>query len=114
MNNIVTRGFGNDSTIITRGFGDKVLRAVKEAARLVKGSAAEARDQFRRTFVTVRAALVEVNDRQFNRIKGADKGYIDKTDMAVKAKFTFSSVYKGLKEIFIRALGVSSKRHRSD
>ncbi len=114
MNNIVTRGFGNDSTIITRGFGDKVVRAVKEAARIVRGASGEARDQIKRTFVTVRAALIEVNDKQFNRVKGADKGYIGKTDMVVRAKFTFSSVYKGLKEIFIRALGVSSKRHRSD
>ena len=114
MNAIVTRGMGSNSRLITRGYGLGIAALVKDVVKAVKGSAREAKEQVEKTLVVIRAALVEVNDKEINAVKGAVKGIIEPAKSVVKAKVIFSGVYKSLKEIFIRALSVSSKRHRSD
>ena len=114
MSAIVTRGMGSSGRLITRGYGHGIAAVVEEVFKAVKGSAKEAKEQIERTLVIVRAALVEVNDKEIAAVKGTARGIIEPTNLAVTAKVIFSSVYKGLKEIFIRALSISSKRHRSD
>ena len=106
---------GDNTRLITRGYGFGIAAAVVEdVVKAVKGSAKEAKEQVEKTLVVIRAALVEVNDKEVDLVKGSAKGIFDPTNLTVSAKFVFSGVYKGLKEIFIRALSVSSKRHRSD
>ena len=114
MSSIVTRGMGANSRLITRGYGFGIEALVKDVVKAVKGSAREAREQVERTLVVIRAALIEVNDKEIDTVKGSVKGIIEPVKSVVTAKVIFSGVYKSLKEIFIRALSVSSKRHRSD
>jgi len=115
VNSIVTRGMGSNTRLITRGYGIGIAAAlVKDVVKAVKGSAKEAKEQVERTLVVVRAALVEANNNEIKNVEGTSKGIISSTNLVVTAKVIFSSVRKGLKEIFIRALSVSSKRHRSD
>ena len=114
MGGIVTRGMGSNSRLITRGYGFGIAALVEDVVKSVKGSAKEAKEQVERTLVVIRATLAEVNDKEIDAVKGTAKGVIEPTNLTVTAKVIFSGVYKGLKEIFIRALSVSSKRHRSD
>lgn len=117
MNNIVTRGFGSDSTIVTRGFGG-VIAAAKEVAKDIirkTGSAAkDAQESLQRAYVVVRASLKEVNGEQIKGRKGVDSGFLETSSFTVTSKLLFSNVYKSIKEIFIRATTASSKRHRRD
>lgn len=117
MNNIVLRGFGEDSRIVTRGYGGIFEKAVKAARDLVRktGSAAkDAKENLEKIYVVVRAAVKEVNGQTVRGSRGVDSGIIKASGMTVVAKVLFSRVYKGLREIFIRATNATSKRHRRD
>jgi hypothetical protein len=112
MNNIVTRGLGTKSTLVTRGFGG-LIELIDKAVIRVKGSAKELVQDAKKTFVSIRVALVEVNQHKIIGIKGAASGTLEKLNFTITAKVLFSRVYKGLKEIFIRATNARSRRHRS-
>ena len=117
MNNIVTRGFGNKHRIVTRGYGsfiEQILDAAERAAKKVGSAAKEVADDLKEKFIIVRASLVEVNAKRIENIRGSDKGSLKATDVNVTAKVLISRVYKGLKEIFIRATNIRSNRHRGE
>lgn len=117
MNNIVKRGFGVKHRIVTRGYGsfiEQILDAAERAAKKVGSAAKEVADDLKEKFIIVRAALVEVNEQRIENIKGADKGSLKTDDVKVSAKVLISSVYKSLKEIFIRATNVRSSRRRRE
>ena len=117
MNNIVTRGYGTSSRIVTRGYGtilDEIVDKAIEVARRVGGSAKDVASDLKEKYIIVRAALVEVNDQRIDNVKGIDKGHLSETSATVVAKVLISRVYKGLKEIFIRATNIRSNRRRRE
>ncbi len=117
MNKIVTRGFGEKHRIITRGYGsfiEQILDAAERAAKRVGSAAKEVADDLKEKFIIVRASLVEVNEQRIDNIKGSDKGSLKETSTSVTAKVLISRVYKGLREIFIRATNIRSSRHRRE
>ena len=117
MNNIVTRGFGDKHRIVTRGYGsfiEQILDAAEKAAKIVGSAAKEVASDLKEKIIIVRASLVEVNDKRIENIRGADKGALKDLDVTVTAKVLISRVYKGLKEIFIRATNIRSSRHRRE
>ena len=117
MNNIVTRGFGEKHRIVTRGYGsfiEQILDSAERAAKRLGSAAKEVADDLKEKFIIVRASLVEVNDLRIENISGSDKGRLKATDTTVTAKVLISRVYKGLREIFIRATNIRSSRHRRE
>ena len=108
--NIVSRGFGENSTIVTRGFGKKVTEAAKEAAEqaraaLVRGGtrASETAEELYDEFV-VKAALIAVNgERIINPTwSSVKKAYNESVETAVKVSdFAEVTVTKPVVKIFI-------------